>query len=73
MSATIEAPALIVTGHQDWVAGYRDQYRLIERMPRATFAVLDRAGYLLEDDQPRLLRALMHEWLDRVEEYIGAR
>ena len=39
--------------------------------PRATFAVLDRAGHMLGFEQPVLLHALLNEWLDRVEEYIA--
>ena len=37
--------------------------------PRGTFAVLDRAGHLLDFEQPVLQKALINEWLDRVEEY----
>jgi hypothetical protein len=40
----------------------------LESYPRATFAVLDRAGYNLPIEQERLFAALVEEWLDRVEE-----
>ena len=40
--------------------------------PRATFAVLDRAGHFVNIEQyvlqDVLCQALMREWLDRVEE-----
>jgi hypothetical protein len=42
--------------------------RLLEHYPRATFAVLDRAGHGLPHEQVGLLTALMGEWLDRVRE-----
>jgi pimeloyl-ACP methyl ester carboxylesterase len=60
-------PALIVTGRQDAVVGYRDAWNILEKYPRATYAVLDRAGHMLEDKQG-LVKVLIHDWLDRVEE-----
>jgi hypothetical protein len=50
------------------VVGYRDAWNLIENYPRATFAVLDRAGHHLQIEQNMLFYALMEEWLKRVEE-----
>jgi pimeloyl-ACP methyl ester carboxylesterase len=63
------APALIVTGRQDSLCGYRDAWILLDNYPRATFAVLDRAGHGVSNEQQALFRALVSEWLDRVEEY----
>jgi pimeloyl-ACP methyl ester carboxylesterase len=63
------APALILLGRQDAGVGYRDQLRLTENYPRGTFVIVDRAGHLLAVDQEALFRALVGEWLDRVEEY----
>jgi len=70
LSARIEAPALIVAGRQDSIVGYRDAWPILEHLPRATFAVLDRAGHALEREQSELFNALAGEWLDRVEEHI---
>jgi pimeloyl-ACP methyl ester carboxylesterase len=67
------APALIVAGRQDGVAGYQDAWELLDLYPRATFAVLDRAGHGLALEQQTLFRALVGEWLDRVEEYVRQR
>jgi len=61
-------PALFLHGRQDSVCGYRDAWKLIENYPRATYAVLDRAGHSLQMEQPALYEALTNEWLDRVEE-----
>jgi pimeloyl-ACP methyl ester carboxylesterase len=72
LTARIEAPALVVAGRQDSIVGYRDAWPLLEHLPRATFAVLDRAGHALEDEQAALFSALVNEWLDRVEEHIPA-
>jgi pimeloyl-ACP methyl ester carboxylesterase len=67
------APTLVITGRQDAAVGYRDAWKVLENYPRATFVVLDRAGHLLAVDQQRLVRALVGEWLDRVEEYAAMR
>ena len=61
-------PTLILTGRQDHISGYRDQWDILENYPRATFAVLDRAGHRLQMEQEPLFNALVDEWLDRVEE-----
>jgi len=61
-------PTLILAGRQDATVGYAGFWRLIEHYPRATFAVLDRAGHALPHEQVGLLTALMGEWLDRVRE-----
>lgn len=62
-------PTLIVTARQDHICGYRDAWELLDNYPRATFAVLDQAGHLINSEQDKLCRSLMHEWLDRVEAY----
>jgi pimeloyl-ACP methyl ester carboxylesterase len=61
-------PALFVLGRQDSVVGYRGAFELMDGYPRATVAVLDRAGHLLPWEQPELFAALVAEWLDRVEQ-----
>ncbi|HEV2237763.1 MAG TPA: alpha/beta hydrolase, partial [Ktedonobacterales bacterium] len=64
-----ERPTLVITARQDHICGYQDAWDLLPRYPRATFAVLDRAGHLINTEQPTLCHALMREWLDRVEEH----
>jgi len=66
--ALFEKPALVVVGRQDSVTGYRDAWSLVEHYPRATFAVLDRAGHALHIEQRGLFETLVGDWLDRVEE-----
>jgi pimeloyl-ACP methyl ester carboxylesterase len=61
-------PVLIVTGGQDSSTGHRDAWPLLNHYPRATLAVLDRAGHNAQIEQPQLFDALVHEWLDRVDE-----
>jgi len=63
-------PVLVLVGRQDWVVGYRDHCETIIKFPRATIAVLDRAGHNLPITQEGIFSALVGEWLDRVEESI---
>ncbi len=60
-------PTLMLLGRQDTSTGYRDAWSILEQYPRATFAVLDKAGHNLQIEQADLFTALVSEWLDRVE------
>jgi pimeloyl-ACP methyl ester carboxylesterase len=71
-TARFEKPTLVLVGRQDAVVGYRDAWTVLESYPRATFAVLDRAGHNLPIEQERAFEALVEEWLDRVEEASGS-
>lgn len=62
-------PALILAGRQDATVGYAGAWELVKRYPRATYAVLDRAGHALPHEQSGLVTALLIEWLDRVHEH----
>ncbi len=64
-----DGPTLMLTARQDNLCGYRDAWDLLDNYPRATFAVLDRAGHFVNIEQDVLCQALMREWLDRVEEW----
>lgn len=66
-SPPFEHPALIIAGRQDHVVGFHDAWRLIQNYPRATFAVLDTAGHILQIERPEIFEALVNDWLDRVE------
>ena len=68
LRAPFGGPTLIMTARQDHLCGYRDAWNLLDNYPRATFAVLDRAGHFVNIEQDVLCQALMREWLDRVEE-----
>lgn len=62
------APTLIIVGRQDTRVGYEQAWILAQRYPRATFALLDRAGHELPVGNQELFAALVNDWLDRVEE-----
>lgn len=61
-----DRPTLILVGRQDTNVGYLDSIDLLESYPRATLAILDRAGHGVRAEQRGLFRALTDEWLDRV-------
>ena len=58
-------PVTIVTGRQDRIVGYADQFRRLSCYPAGTFAVLDQAGHYLPFEQPRALAALVSDWRER--------
>ncbi|RYJ05670.1 MAG: alpha/beta hydrolase [Actinomycetales bacterium] len=61
-----DGPTLVVTGRQDHVVGYQDQLDLLDRYPRATFALLDSAGHNAHLERPDVVGALLRDWLVRV-------
>jgi pimeloyl-ACP methyl ester carboxylesterase len=60
-------PRLVVAGRLDSTVGYAAATGLVDHYPHASLAVLDDAGHALPHEQPDLLRALLAEWLARVE------
>jgi pimeloyl-ACP methyl ester carboxylesterase len=60
-------PTLVVAGRQDSVVGYAAAVDLLEHHPRASVAVVDAAGHALPHERPDVLRALVAEWVGRVE------
>ncbi|HEY8718502.1 alpha/beta hydrolase [Pengzhenrongella sp.] len=60
-------PTLVVAGRLDSTVGYAAAIGLVDRYPHASLAVLDDAGHALPHEQPELLRALLAEWLARVD------
>ncbi|MDX6296851.1 MAG: hypothetical protein QOI51_708 [Nocardioidaceae bacterium] len=62
-------PTLLVAGRLDSTVGYAAAADLVGHYPHASLAVVDDAGHALPHEQPDLLRALIAEWLVRVERY----
>jgi pimeloyl-ACP methyl ester carboxylesterase len=60
-------PTLVVAGRLDSTVGYAAAADLVDHYPHASLAVVDDAGHALPHEQPELLRALVAEWLTRVE------
>ena len=61
-----DKPTTFLTGRQDAVTGYADVLGLLENYPRATFAVLDCAGHLLQTESNVLFALHVHDWLRRI-------
>ncbi|SOE02130.1 alpha/beta fold hydrolase [Blastococcus haudaquaticus] len=59
-------PTLVVTGRQDHVVGYVDALTVAPHYPRATFATLDGAGHNAHLDRPRIVAALVDDWLTEI-------
>jgi len=70
LNEKFDKPALFLLGRQDSNVGYRDAWEIIENYPRATFAILDTAGHILQIEQEELFNALSNDWLDRVESFL---
>jgi pimeloyl-ACP methyl ester carboxylesterase len=60
-------PTVVVAGRLDSTVGYAAAADLVDYYPHASLAVVDDAGHALPHEQPELLRALLAEWLARVE------
>jgi len=60
-------PTLVVAGRLDSTVGYAAAADRVNHYPHASLAVVDDAGHALPHEQPDLLRALVAEWLARVE------
>jgi pimeloyl-ACP methyl ester carboxylesterase len=65
----LDSPALVVTGKQDQVVGFEDQWDLSRTLRRSTFVALDRAGHNVHLDQPDAVRGLLREWAREVARY----
>ena len=59
-------PTLMLAGRQDTRVGYRGLWQIIEKYPRASFVLLDRAGHALQIEQDVLFTTAVKEWLSRV-------
>jgi len=62
-AAGFGGPASIITGRQDRVCGYADQFRVLAAYPRAAFAIVANAGHYVPFEQPDDFRALVACWL----------
>ncbi len=60
-------PTLVVAGRLDSTVGHAAAVDLLGTHPRASLAVVDEAGHALPHERPEVLRALLAEWLTRVE------
>src|SRR3954452_17482046 len=66
-SPAYAGPTVVVAGRLDSTGGDAAATDLVDHYPHASLAVLDDAGHALPHEQPELLRALLVEWLARVQ------
>ncbi len=66
-AAAYPGPTAVVAGRLDSTVGYASAIDIARHYPHASLAVLDDAGHALPHEQPELLRALLDEWLVRVD------
>lgn len=60
-------PTMVVAGRLDSTVGYAAAIDVFATYPHACLAVLDDAGHALPHEQPQVLRALLADWLARVD------
>ncbi|TDC45672.1 alpha/beta hydrolase [Jiangella ureilytica] len=65
-AARYGGPVALLTGRQDLVAGYADQFAALERYPDGAYAVVPAAGHYLPLEQPEAFRDLVGHWLARL-------
>ena len=66
-SVPFAGPTVIVTGRQDHVVGYVDQFHLLEQFGAVTYAVLDGAGHNVHLEQPAAVAQLLRDWSSRIQ------
>ena len=59
-------PVLFLTGKQDSIVGYKDQWNILDQFPRATYVALDSGSHCAEIEQVEITKVLFLEWLNRV-------
>jgi len=62
-----DKPTCILTGRQDNMVGYSAAYSILDRFPRATFAILDCSGHNLQIENEPTFTQLVKDWIWRVE------
>lgn len=56
---------MVVTGRDDRIVGYADQFNVLASYPLATYVALSSAGHYLPLEQPEAFWSLVRDWLAR--------
>ena len=64
--APFAGETLILTGRHDSTVGFREQFKLVDSYPRATYVVASGAGHTLPHERPDLVAAVLGDWLQRL-------
>lgn len=57
---------MIITGRQDHVVGFEDQFALLAHYPRASYAVIDGAGHNVHLERPAVTETVLRAWAEAV-------
>ncbi|MCQ9165850.1 MULTISPECIES: alpha/beta fold hydrolase [unclassified Arthrobacter] len=57
-----DGPTVIITGRQDHVVGFEDQFTLLMHYPRASYVVIDGAGHNVHLERPAVVEATLRDW-----------
>jgi pimeloyl-ACP methyl ester carboxylesterase len=63
---TYSGPTSIVVGRSDRIAGFKDQFTMIDRFPDAQYAALPGVGHFVPVEAPAQFRETLHAWLARI-------
>ncbi|MBQ5449374.1 MAG: alpha/beta hydrolase, partial [Treponema sp.] len=63
MNSPCELPCLIITGKQDSVVGYKDQFDLMKIYTNSTYCAVNNAGHNIQIEQPKIFEDLVTAWL----------
>ncbi|MBO4386475.1 MAG: alpha/beta hydrolase [Treponema sp.] len=63
LSSPCKLPCLIITGKQDSVVGYKDQFDLMKIYTNSTYCAVNNAGHNLQIEQPEIFENLVTSWL----------
>lgn len=55
-------PCLIVVGKHDTEVGYKDQFRLLEKYPNASYVAINNAGHNLQIEQAEWFQSTVKNW-----------
>jgi len=64
--APFDGETLILTGRHDSAVGFREQFRLVDSYPNATYVVASGAGHALPHERPDLVAAVLRDWFQRL-------
>ena len=64
MNSPCELPCLIITGKQDSVVGYKDQFDLMKIYTNSTYCAVNNAGHNIQIEQPKIFEDLVTAWLN---------
>jgi pimeloyl-ACP methyl ester carboxylesterase len=63
VGAPFAGETLIMTGRHDSAVGFREQFRLVDSYPQATYVVASGAGHALPHERPDLVATVLGDWL----------